>query len=308
MQNQKPLKAEDHIQRLKSRGMIFLDETKAKDVFSYISYFRLKYYWKDMYETNEELVFVNNTFFETVVERYNFDRQLRLVLFDAIEMIEVALRTKIINYLSQKAGNGIWYIDYSLFNDAKFHFDFVIDLKHEFNRSSEPFAKEYIVTHQNWDYESFNGDNPDAWMIFESATFGTLSKMYKNLKNQLPECSKIANDFGLYSVRELSSWLESISVLRNIIAHHSRLWNRTLSKQPSNIKGHKYKWLSNPLTHYQSKKPYGVITAMLYLCDSVCPNNNIREKILSLISENPRIPIQTLGFVGDWQNEPIWQN
>lgn len=65
-----------------------------------------------------------------------------------------------------------------------------------------------------------SGANPDAWMIFETATFGTLSKMYKNLLNQSPLKSRIANEFGLYSARELSSWLEAISVLRNIIAHH----------------------------------------------------------------------------------------
>ena len=99
------------------------------------------------------------------------------------------------------------------------------------------------------------GDNPDAWMILESATFGTLSKMYNNLKNQLPERAAIANDFGLYSAKELSSWLEAISVLRNIIAHHSRLWNRSLAKQPMNIKGHRDKWLSTPFTDNQKKKP-----------------------------------------------------
>lgn len=71
--------------------------------------------------------------------------------------------------------------------------------------------------HPNWDKSSLNGDNPDAWMIFETATFGTLSKMYKNLKNQSPLKSRIANELGLYSSKDLSSWLEAISVLRK---HH----------------------------------------------------------------------------------------
>ena len=81
-----------------------------------------------------------------------------------------------------------------------------------------------LVAHQLFPSEVLlEGVSPDAWMIFESATFGTLSKMYKNLKNQSPEASRIANDFGLYSAGELASWLEAISVLRNIVAHHSRL-------------------------------------------------------------------------------------
>ena len=151
------------------------------------------------------------------------------------------------------------------------------------------------------------GDNPDAWMILESATFGTLSKMYKNLKSQLPERAAIANDFGLYSVKELSSWLEAISVLRNIIAHHSRLWNRSLAKQITNPKGHRDKWLLNPLTDNQRKKPYGVVTAMLYLCNAVYPENQIKEKLLSLIDNSTTIPIYKYGFTGDWHKEPIWK-
>ena len=84
--------------------------------------------------------------------------------------------------------------------------------------------------------------------------------------------------FGLYSAKELSSWLEAISVLRNIIVHHSRLWNRSLAKQVTNPKGHRDKWLLNPLTDNKKKKPYGVISAMLYLCNAVYPDNQIKEK------------------------------
>ncbi len=217
-----------------------------------------------------------------MIARYNFDCSLRLILFDAIEIIEVALRVKIINHLSQAKDSGLWYLDESLFEKMEYYEDFLLDFKYEFERSTEPFAKEYIA-HTNWDSESMEGDNPDAWMILEVATFGTLSKMYKNLKSQLPQRATIANEFELYSAKELSSWLEAISVLRNIIAHHSRLWNRSLSKQPMNIKGHHDKWLKTPFTDNQKKKPYGVITAMLYLCNAVYPENQIKAKILSLL-------------------------
>ena len=84
----------------------------------------------------------------------------------------------------------------------------MLDLKYEFERSTEPFAKEYISKHPEWEVDSMEGDNPDAWMIMEVATFGTLSKMYKNLKSQLPQRALIANEFGLYSAKELSGWLE----------------------------------------------------------------------------------------------------
>lgn len=87
--------------------------------------------------------------------------------------------------------------------------------------------------------------------------------MYKNLKAQSPLKSAIANEFGLYSSKELSSWLEALSVLRNVIAHHSRLWYRIFSKKPMNIKGHRYGWLSNDMTENQRKRVFGVISCLV---------------------------------------------
>ena len=307
MSNQKPRTIEEQIKLLRSRGMQFNSEEYAKECLSHISYFRLKYYWTDMTDEETEHDFLEDASFDDVIARYNFDRSLRLILFDAIEIIEVALRAKIINHLSQAKDSGLWYLDESLFEKMEYYEDFVLDLKYEFERSTEPFAKEYIAKHTNWDSESMEGDNPDAWIILEVATFGTLSKMYKNLKSQLPQRATIANEFGLYSAKELSSWLEAISVLRNIIAHHSRFWNRSLAKQPMNIKGHRDKWLNTPFTDNQKKKPYGVITAMLYLCNAVYAENQIKAKILSLLDNSKDIPYGKLGFTGNWRSEPIWK-
>ena len=259
-----------------------------------------------MRDEDTEHDFLKGASFDDVVARYNFDRNLRLILFYAIEIIEVALRAKIIYHLSQAKDSGLWYLDNSLFEKQDYYEDSLLDLKYEFERSTEPFAKEYVAGHKNWDSESIEGDNPDAWMILEVATFGTLSKMYKNMKSQLPQRATIANEFGLYSAKELSSWLEAISVLQNIIAHHSRLWNRSLAKQPMNIKGHRDKWLNTPLTDNQKKKPYGVITAMLYLCNAVYPENQIKRKILSLLDSSKDIPYGKLGFTGNWREDPIW--
>ena len=307
MCNQKPRSIEEQIRLLRSRGMQFKSETFAKESLSHISYFRLKYYWKDMRDEETDHDFLPDAIFEDVIARYNFDRNLRLILFDAIEIIEVALRAKIINVLSQTTGSGLWYLDESLFEREDYHLKFVLDLKREFERCSEPFAKEYLARHSQWDRETLGGDNPDAWMILEVATFGTLSMMYKNLKSQLPQRAMIANEFGLYSARDLSSWLEAISVLRNIVAHHARLWNRNLAKQIVNVNACRYGWLNTPLSEVQKKKPYGVISAMLYLCHAVCPDNQIKERVLLLLENSKDIPYSKLGFVGGWRNEPIWK-
>ena len=244
--------------------MVFNDEQNAISYLSRISYFRLKYYWMDMLDANAEH-FINGANFDNVIDRYEFDKKLRNILFGAVEILEVGLRTKFITTLSLATNTGLWYLNGSLFNNQQFHTNLVLDMKYEFERNSDPFVRQYIIDHPNWDKNTLDGDNPDAWMIFETATFGTLSKMYKNLLNQSPLKSIIANEFGLYSARELSSWLEAISVLRNIIAHHSRIWYKIFSKKPTNINRHRDDWMLSDLTEHQRKRAFGVIS-FFYIC------------------------------------------
>ena len=306
MSNQKPRSIDDQLNTLRKRGMEFKDEELAKSYLERVSYFRLKYYWVDMIDEEVD-DFKEDSYFENVIERYEFDRSLRHILFKAIELLEIGLRTKIITSMSLATDSGLWYLDSNLFENKDYHEDFVLDLKYEFGRSTDPFARDYIRDHESWDEESLEGDNPDAWMILETATFGTLSKMYKNLKTQSPLQASIANSFGLYSTREFSSWLEAICVLRNVIAHHSRLWYRIFSKKPVNIKSCRDKWLAQSMTENQRKRVFGVISCLLYLCNAIYPENTIKEEVKALFAEHPNVPIYMLGFTRYWQTNPLWQ-
>lgn len=96
--------------------MFIKNEQNAVRYLNHISYFRLKGYWRDMQTDRVNHIFAPNSCFEDVIERYSFDRQLRLILFDAIEFIEIALRTKLIYHLSQAYG-GLWYLDDNLLID-----------------------------------------------------------------------------------------------------------------------------------------------------------------------------------------------
>ena len=105
----------------------------------------------------------------------------------SIEQIEIAVRTKLIYYLSLAYG-GLWYLNPVLFNPAIKTYDgvsktvhiWVLDeLQKEFNRSQEVFIK---------DHQRRYPEQPaDAWKTLEVASMGTLSKLYKNLKVDLPE-------------------------------------------------------------------------------------------------------------------------
>ncbi|MCF6308621.1 MAG: Abi family protein [Flavobacteriaceae bacterium] len=289
----------DQISLLKQRGMLFRNELQASHFLENISYYRLKGYWWDMQQDRVTHNFAPNTYFESVIERYNFDRHLRLILFDAVERIEIALRTKMIYHLSLSYG-ATWYLDSNLFTDSAKHVENVNHLQREFGYSQEIFIKEHKRKQPH--------SNAESWKILEVASMGTLSKFYKNLKHQLPEKSIIAKEMGLNLHSELSSWLEAIVYVRNIIAHHSRLWSRNMVKRPiENINNPIGIWFKNNLLPVQKKKPFLIISIMIYLSNKVTPNHQIKTKILDLINNNPDVPVYKLGFLNNWNLEPLWE-
>ncbi len=304
----------EQIALLKSRNMLFNDEQEAEHFLRNISYYRLKGYWWDMQLDKTTHALKPNTYFEDIIERYNFDRHLRLILFDAIERIEVALRTKMINHLSMSYG-GLWYKDASLFDAntvtyknnnvevTKTNHQFALEeLQKEFKRSKEIFIKD----HQN----RYPNQDADAWKTLEVASMGTLSKLYKNLNHQLPEKALIAQGMGLNLSSELSSWLEAMAYVRNITAHHSRLWSRNMVKRPAlNINNPQNDWFLQPFinSNIYNKKPFLIISAMIYICNKVTPNHQVKSKIIELINDNPKIPIYKLGFFNDWDKQPLWK-
>lgn len=240
-----------------------------------------------------------DTYFEHIIDRYNFDRHLRLILFDAIERIEVALRTQMVYRLSHHHGP-LWYQDASIFSIPILHANNLSNLIREFNYSQEIF----ILDHKRRNPH----EDPEAWKIMEIASMGTLSKFYKLLKHNLPAKSAIANGMGLNLHKELSSWLEAITYVRNIVAHHSRLYSRDMVKTPVLvIRNPQAAWLNNPVDESRRKKVFLIISCMVYLCNKVTPGHNIKHKIKDLIRDSPTIPIFKLGFSNDWPQHPLWQ-
>lgn len=295
----KPVKTiAEQISLLKERGMRFRDEEAAHHYLSNISYYRLKGYWWDTQQDRQSHTFHPNTYFEDILDRYTFDRQLRLILFDAVERIEIALRAQMVYHLSHYHGS-LWYQDASIFSNPIRHAQNLSSLMREFGHSLEIF----ILDHKN----RFPDDAPESWKIMEIASLGTLSKFYKLIKHNLPAKAAIANGMGLNMHKELSSWLEAITYLRNIIAHHSRLFSRDMVKTPViSIRNPQESWLSFPLSEVQKKKAFLIISCMLYLCNKVTPGHHIKSKIKGLIYDNPSVPVYKLGFLNNWEQQEIW--
>ena len=294
-----PKNIQEQIDFLESRQMSFRDIFKASHLLSNISYYRLKGYWYEMQADVKNHIFHKNVYFEDALDLYNFDRHFRLLVFNAIERIEIALRTKLIYQMSISYG-AKWYLDETHFH-SKNHFDgFLEKIENDIEQSSE----EFIVKH----YENHPADNPESWKALEVISLNTLSKLYSNLKPQLPEKSRIANEFGLNSHKDLSSWLRTITFIRNLIAHHSRLWNRVMVNKYSWPNNSRYPLLSYFPNEERRKKIFPIFSAIIYLNEIISPGNSLKEEFLAVVNQFPKTPLYKMGFPPKLKQEPIFKN
>ena len=166
------------IEILKTRGLTFNDDAFAEHQLSNISYYRLGEYWYVMQDDKVNHTFKPNSKFEDVMALYNFDRELRFLLFDVIERIEISLRTKLIYHLSHEF-DPWWFQNFELFEDSKALVKTLSGLEGELERTKETTIKNHVKKHK--DDKRF----PPAWKSLEQTSFGSLSKLYGNLKNNI---------------------------------------------------------------------------------------------------------------------------
>lgn len=160
---------------LKQRGLIVTDEEKAMKQLASISYFRLASYWK-FFETDETThQFACGTRLEDVISLYNFDKELRSIIFTAIQDIEVALRTRIIQFFSMAHG-AFWFMEASKFNSCSIFQACLDSIQVDLNRSKEDFLQEHFAKYSS-------PSMPPVWKTLEVVSFGNLSKLYANIKD-----------------------------------------------------------------------------------------------------------------------------
>lgn len=286
----------DQILMLKNRGLLFDNEQTAVEYLKIISYFRLANYWKPMESDKVNHIFKPKSKFENVITLYNFDKELRNLIFSAIQSIEIALRTKVIQIVSPNYG-AFWFADKSLFTNTTIFTKCLSNIEEELKRSKEDFLIEHFAKYDNPTY-------PPAWKTLEVSSFGTLSKLYCNLAdNNLKK--QIAREFGLPQHLYLESWIKSLSVLRNCIAHHARIWNRKYPWKPQLPKKLQNPWIQSK--GISPEKLCAQLCCIAYLMNVILPDNTFKQKLKSLLAEYPIVDVAAMGFPKTWYNELLWQ-
>lgn len=297
--NKQALSISNQVVQLKKRGLKFNDDAFAKKVLSRISYYRLRAYTFPFQDnTNPEHPFITEIDFETIISLYSFDAKLRVLVFEAIEKIEIALRTQIIYQFSMTHGSH-WQTDPTLYRDVARFASHLDTLNKEIDRSDETF-----ISHYNDTYTS--PSQPPSWMSLEVASMGTLSKIYQNLRKS-DEKERVAKYFGLPNVNVMENWMFCFSTLRNICAHHGRLWNRRVTSQPTlpyNTTNTFFK--KEEINTVYPNKLYATLCCMRYMLREIDAEYEFHTNVKSLMDDCVFNQEKEMGFIENWKSHPIW--
>ena len=278
------------------RGLIADRDTLIQRLQS-VSYYRLSAYWYPFRQAGSEQLSPGVTL-DVVWDRYVFDRQLRLLVMDVIERVEIAIKTcLVIEHTLQHGPFG--YLDRVNLPGMTIdqHRTFLEKIRNGAKNSREEF-----VLHFNAKYTS-ETDLP-LWMAAEVMTFGGMLSLFRHADKAIK--GKIAAMYGV-SDDVLESWLLTLNVVRNMCAHHARLWNRGFAgKEFAVPRKHKHPAWHVPVA-VPNDRMFGVLTLLRYLQGRVAPQSQWDERFRKLLTDHPAIPIHLMGFPADWMTCAIWK-
>lgn len=316
--------APQQLERLAARGMAIDDRDFALRCLDRIGYYRLSAYWYPFRETCTLPTdppssarcdqFLPGTTFQQAIDFYLFDKAVRLMLADALERIEIGLRAALIEVVGRHGRHA--HRDPRSFNanmtkleadDEKTPLETFLDgLDETFRRSKEEFAKHFR--------DHYIG-KPPIWIAAGAWDWGNLAYTVSHLsdRNKTALCARI--DPRLER-RALVSWITCLNEVRNVCAHHARLWNRAIINRPTFQTAadfpefaHLYD-IGGKLRVTSTTRLYGALMTMILVMKRLHPNTRWHIRFANLV-RNTQLPQQigvvSAGFPAGWVNQAIWQ-
>lgn len=307
------LSFEEQLERLSGRGMQVIDAPAALESLRRYGYYRLSGYWYPFRKTNPRGVpgrqddFKPETSFELIVALYEFDRQLRLLAMDAVERIEVSVRVDVGHRLGKKHPQAHEYAQYL---DGKFakqpdrNGDIPFLIWQQKTREGVAKAKDEFVKHHRRHY----GGKMPIWVATELWEFGQLSKFFAGM--QYSDQKYIARRYGIDEGNVLASWLRAINFVRNVAAHHGRLWNRNVADRPSIPVTQPHHLLHHlAVDDHAQTRIYGVLAVIQKMMRVISPGDSWSSNLKSLCEVFPAnavVSLRDAGFPSDWSQKGLW--
>ena len=310
--------------------MEITDVAAAAACLGRIGYYRLSGYWYSARQSNvfksstenvvqgtagkPSLVVEDNfrpgTTFQQVMDLYVFDKRLRLLFLDAIERVEVALRVDIALLIGLRD-------PWAHRDPAQLHGNFTkkvnplhgqTDYKRWLERLDGTFdrSKEEFVKHFKRKYA---GDQPPIWIAIELWDFGMLSVFLSGM--QIADREALASRYGLPVHTLLTSWVRNINNVRNMCAHHGRLWNRSPADQATPPKRGQVPMLDHLAANKGSQsRIYATAAALQFLLRTINPSSSWGKRLSAHLQSFPTTAVSNIaqaGFPEGWTDLDLWQ-
>ena len=274
--------------------MAIEDTDKAQNYLQHIGYYRLSAYMYPFLQAPKSLHrYKPDASFQKVMMLYRFDKKFRLLIFNEIEKIEVAVRSAIVNVGCEISGNPFWMTDSQNFVNQTKHTQTMRLIDDELRRSREDF-----IVHFN---QTYSDNYPPAWIVSEILPFGMMTNIYSNIKNMRIK-KRVAQKFGLQGA-PFESWLTIVTLTRNSCCHHARVWNKQNTIRPMLPNRMSNPWITLPT---DMLRIYFNLCIVKYFLNILSPQNYMTEKLKSLLVAYPDVDTAAMGFPQDWETEPLW--
>lgn len=290
-QEVKPFKTiEEQISILEDRGLIIDDEEVAKKFLANLNYYRLSAYTLTLRKDDH---FYANVNFSDIMQIYRFDMELRAALMYLLESIEVSMRTYI-GYYHAKAFGALGYYKEESFEDVDRFHKFESDYKSAIEEYGD---KEVFVKHHN---DIYDGKFP-IWVLVELLTFGSLSRLFKNLTPEVRN-EICRNNYGKINDEYIGNWLQGCTILRNICAHRGRLFNRQIPFSLRLGKKDKQIFKEKDISiNKATKQLFAYLIVMKKMIPDECVWNTFTSRLLDMKYKYPFVRLDYYGFTEDWK-------
>jgi abortive infection bacteriophage resistance protein len=285
---------EQLLQKLETRGLIVSTATQSQALayLRFVGGYRLKGYWFHVVDPSTKQFPAGYTF-EQISDRCELDRELRAATITAIDRLEVAIRSVMANFLSLKHSPH-WFLDPSIFKPTRTWGigKLIKKIEDEVGRSESKRFVGHYYDHHDDPYL------PPSWAISECVTFGLWSRTFAILRDATDK-KAISKKFGIDQADVFESWIHTLTVVRNIAAHHGQFLKVKLGVSPSNYKAGGIKF-SDP------KSFYAAATVIQYLLSQTGLPHNWKADLNALFNKYPSVQTGDLGFPANWQSSAGW--
>ena len=218
-----PLSLDEQVKLLVGRGLVVDDYDSAKHYLSFIGYYRLSGYTRYFTDPTDEKheAFLKDISFQRVLNLYIFDRKLRALLMDSFERIEIALKA-VVSHEGSILKGAFWLNEPSNFDHGQ-HEAVLSDVDEAIGSPGDGKTQHLFIAHFR---EKYSDVRPPSWMVFETMSFGAVSRTFQGCKGEIQ--TAIAKPFDV-NRSVLESWMHVLAFGRNVCAHNCRIWNRTFT-------------------------------------------------------------------------------